>query len=47
MTTFLIIMAIWLGLNIAFVAIRLYVSADREAVQSRSFAIVRHPRLIS
>ena len=47
MSTLLICLAIWLGLNVAFVALRLYVTSDRKPQQSKAFRLVRYPRLIN
>jgi hypothetical protein len=40
-----IIFVVWLGLNVAFVAIRLYVAAHHAPLAERDF--VRHPTLVN
>ncbi len=45
LSTIMIVLAIWLGLNAAFVAIRLYITADQAAHAEYDFA--RHPRAIN
>ena len=41
MTTFLVIMSVWLGLNVAFVTIRLYATTDLRREPSKAFRLVR------
>ena len=36
MSTLLIVLFIWLGLNVAFVALRLYVTSDRKVTSNRT-----------
>ena len=43
--TIAIILAVWLGLNVAFVAIRLYVTADPTSHAKRN--TIRHPKLVN
>jgi hypothetical protein len=43
--TVVILLASWLGLNVAFVAIRLYVTADPTSDTSAD--LIRYPRSIS
>jgi hypothetical protein len=43
--TVVILLASWLGLNVAFVAIRLYVTAD--PTPDTSVDLVRYPRLVN
>ena len=38
MSTLLVCLAVWLGLNVAFVALRLYVTSDRKS-QSETFPV--------
>lgn len=45
LSTVLIVLAIWLGLNTAFAAIRFYVTADRPAHAEPDF--VRYPRPVN
>jgi hypothetical protein len=44
-STIIVLLASWLGLNVAFVAIRLFLTSDHRmhAVDN----LVRHPRLIN
>jgi hypothetical protein len=45
LSTITILLAIWLGLNAAFVAIRFYFTADQAARAERDF--VRYPRAVN
>jgi hypothetical protein len=45
LSTIMIALAAWLGLNAAFVAIRFYLTADRTSHAEREF--VRYPRLVN
>ena len=45
LSTIMIVLAIWLGLNAAFVAIRFYITADQAAHGEREF--VRYPRAVN
>ncbi len=40
-----IVLAVWLGLNLAFVAIRLYVTANHASRTKRD--LIRYPRLVN
>ncbi len=42
----LVCLAVWLSLNVAFVALRLYVTSDRRS-PSEAFRLVRYPRLVN
>lgn len=44
-TTITVLLAAWLGLNVAFVAMRFYVTADRGP--SAKPDIIGYPRLVS
>jgi hypothetical protein len=45
LSTIMIVLAIWLGLNAAFVAIRFYITADQAAHAKHDF--VRYPRAVN
>jgi hypothetical protein len=45
LSTIMIVLAIWLGLNAAFVAIRIYITADQAARAEHDF--VRSPRAVN
>ena len=45
LSTIMIALAAWLGLNAAFVAIRFHLTADRDSHVEREF--VRYPRLVN
>ena len=44
-STIIIVLAAWLGLNAAFVAIRIYLTADRTSRAEHDLG--RYPRLVS
>jgi hypothetical protein len=43
--TIIILLAAWLGLNVAFVAVRIYVTSDRR--RRNESEVVEYPRLVS
>jgi hypothetical protein len=45
LSTIVIVLAIWLGLNAAFVAMRLYITAERSAHAEHEF--IRYPRAVN
>lgn len=45
LSTIMIVLTIWLGLNAAFVAIRFYITAERSAHAEHDF--VRYPRAVN
>jgi hypothetical protein len=45
MSTIVILLALWLGLNVAFVAIRLYLTSDHRTHAEDN--LVRYPRFIN
>ncbi len=43
LSTIMIVLAVWLGLNAAFVAIRFYITADQAALRSMILFVIREP----